>query len=219
MESFAEVWWNAMPLSLLLAFGDLKSCMRYISENPIIDEAFVRTHPEFCWDTEVLSRKYANQEQESHTHAIPVRWDLVAQNPYVYDIWQLCKEGIVTVKDIQRHPSIPWSFWALSENPSLTWEIVEAFPDAYWEYDLVLRNPMPHWHRRWECDRECKRIQTRTRTFKEELMMITGQTGYYFRCCKSAEELAEDDELTLAEVEVWKTAYPVSFRSPWSIPR
>lgn len=215
MDSFAEVWWQAMPLSLLLSFGDLKSCMRYISENPIVDEAFVRTHPEFCWDNEALSRKYADQELQTQAVPVPVRWDIVAQNLHEYDIWYLCKYGIITAKDIQLYPSIPWSFWALSENPSLTWDIVTAFPDAYWEYDLVLRNPMPYWRQRWECDRARDRIHTRTHTIKEELMLVTAQTGYYFRCCKSAEELAED-ELMPADLEAWKTAYPVSFKSPWT---
>lgn len=214
MNSFADIWWHTMPLSLLLEFGDLKSCMRYISENPIVDEAFVRTHPDFRWDRDGLSRNPSMQGIAGPTiRAIPVRWDLVAQNPHEYDIWDLCKRGIVTVQDIHCYHWIPWTFWALSENPSLTWDHILAFPNAHWEYDLVLRNPMTHWREQWERDI----AQGRTRVFKEELMMVTGQTGYYFRCCKSAEELAEE-ELTTADLELWKRMYPVSFRSPWSTP-
>lgn len=194
--SFCELWWDTMPLSVLMGPQlDIDEAMHYISENPVLDENFVRTHPNFCWDAYALFRNPSLHQGVQMLYTQPT----------------VCLP--ISVSFMQASTNVPWDFGRLSSNLYITWEHVKAFPNAPWDYEALLKNPMPVWKEAWESQ---NRTQVRTRDIHEELVVVTGQTGYYFRCCKSKEELEQDDELTEKDLDDFRIRYPVSFRSPWN---
>ncbi len=141
-----------MPLQVLLGPSlDMTESMRLLSENPVIDEAFVRTHSDFCWDREALARNSGFQTgiQKCPT-LLQIDWKEVASTPEIdWDMRRLSREASVSVRDVQRFPLLGWDFGELSRNPCLTWEHVKAFPETSWDYERLLRNPMSVWKQEW----------------------------------------------------------------------
>ncbi len=141
-----------MPLQVLLGPSlDMRESMRLLSENPVLDKAFVSAHPDFCWDTEALARNSGFQTGIQKTPSLlRLDWKEVASTPEIeWDMRRLSREAYVSVRDVQRFPLLGWDFGELSRNPCLTWEHVKAFPETSWDYERLLRNPMSVWKDEW----------------------------------------------------------------------
>lgn len=149
-KTFSEVWWDSMPLQVLLGPNmDLQESMRLLSENAALDETFIKTHPEFQWDYDVVHRRNPCVFQ-TKTTLLKIDWSEVASTPEIeWDMRRLSLEAHVPVQDLKRFPFQGWDFEELSQNPSLTWAHVQTFPKKPWDYERLLRNPMPVWRESW----------------------------------------------------------------------
>jgi hypothetical protein len=148
-KTFSEVWWDTMPLHVLLGPNmDLQESMRLLSENSVLDETFVSSHPEFQWCPEaILRRPLLSQTTPT---LLKIDWSQVASTPEIeWDMQRLSREAHVSVRDLKRFPLLDWDFEELSRNLSLTWAHIQAFPEKSWDYERLLRNPMPVWREAW----------------------------------------------------------------------
>ncbi len=161
--SFCKVWWKSIPAWVLMGPNmDLQESMSIVSENPVLDEAFVRAHPEFLWDAKGLSRNPSLSERflqklgipkEVKVHEQPrlleIDWDSIVSTPEIeWDMKMFSRSARVSIHDLWRYPLV-WDFAELSQNPSLTWDHVRAFPEKPWDYERLLRNPMSAWKEQW----------------------------------------------------------------------
>ena len=158
---------NALSYSLRVTIEDvLDSIDEFpwdwygISMNPHISLEDVLDHPGLPWDWGGISFN-ASVDFEKHVLAnidLPWNWTSLTSNPSVSFRkhvlsnlgkpwnWHYISKGhdegaSATLRDVLDHPTLPWSWFFVTQNPSVRLDDVLARPELPWDMSALFNNP------------------------------------------------------------------------------